>query len=285
MTPERYTAVRAAHRARVQPWIEAHRLRGARGQKHPVHDFLFTYYSFRPAHLGRYSPGHDRPCPLPASESDWPSEFVPHDGGCILPGCRFPAHRHSYLAWAIDYQRAIAGREAQHACFGLHEWAMVYRTQEIRHAAVPLRVRPETVAALVESQGLRCSHYDAYRFFTPAARPLNRVALTRADTPQHDQPGCIHANMDLYKFAYAIAPYSSSDLIADCFELAAAARAIDMRASPYDLRDQGYEPIAIETKAGREAYVHEQRTLAKYAEPLRQRVITAYETLHAVTTA
>ena len=26
--------------------------------KHPVHDFLFTYYSFRPAQLRRWSPGY-----------------------------------------------------------------------------------------------------------------------------------------------------------------------------------------------------------------------------------
>ena len=34
-----------------------HLARRQRGVKHPVHDFLFTYYSFRPAQLRRWSPG------------------------------------------------------------------------------------------------------------------------------------------------------------------------------------------------------------------------------------
>ena len=45
----------------------------------------------------------------------------------------------------------------------------------------------------------------------------------------------------------------------DCLELAADARALDMRASPYDLRGYGFEPIAVETPGGRAEYVAAQQ--------------------------
>ena len=34
----------------VRPWAEDRSRRMSRGEKHPVYDFLFEYYSFRPAH-------------------------------------------------------------------------------------------------------------------------------------------------------------------------------------------------------------------------------------------
>jgi hypothetical protein len=55
----------------------------------------------------------------------------------------------------------------------------------------------------------------------------------------------------------------------DCLELAADARSLDMRASPYDLRDYGFEPIAVETPAGRAEYVRAQQSVAERAAPLR----------------
>ena len=87
--------------------------------------------------------------------------------------------------------------------------------------------------------GLRCTHIDAYRFFTPAAVPLNAHEPTRATQHEWEQPGCLHANMDLYKYAMWFQPFTSSDLVADCFALARQARELDMRAAPYDLVDLG----------------------------------------------
>jgi hypothetical protein len=54
-----------------------------------------------------------------------------------------------------------------------------------------------------------------------------------------------------------------------------------MRASPYDLREEGFEPILIETVEGREEYIQEQRRLAELAVPLRARLISFYERLIA----
>jgi hypothetical protein len=253
----------------------------ARHEKHPVYDFLFEYYSFRPAHLLRWTPGFDVPL-VGATRADiaW-SEFVPTDGGLLLPAEAFPGPRASYLAWAVGYLEAVLVREPSFACMGLHEWAMVYRDPAVRHPYVPLRLLRAEIDAVVASQALRCTHYDAFRFFTPAAVPLNRWELTRATSAEHDQPGCVHANMDLYRFAYKIAPFCPSDLVADAFELARGAREVDMRASPYDLRGFGFLPIAIETRAGREEYVEHQRRLAAQAHPIRERVLGVYRRLRA----
>src|SRR4051794_22553982 len=47
----------AAHEARVDAWLGAHLARRRDGVRHPVEDFLFTYYSYRPAQLRRWHPG------------------------------------------------------------------------------------------------------------------------------------------------------------------------------------------------------------------------------------
>jgi hypothetical protein len=131
----------------------------------------------------------------------------------------------------------------------------------------------------VESRPVLCSHYDAFRFFTKKARPLNRLQPTRKNLKKREQPGCIHANMDLYKWAYKLYPWISSDLIADAFELALDARIIDMKASPYDLTNYGYEPIKIETEKGRLVYINEQRKIFQRSMSLREELINVYRQL------
>ena len=165
--------------------------------------------------------------------------------------------------------RATASRPARLNCFGLHEWAMVYRAPTVRHGQVPLRLGAAGTDAVVESMPLRCSHFDAYRFFTEPATHRNAEVLTRDSQVATEQPGCVHAAMDCYKWAFKLGPLVESELVMDCLELAADARALDMRASPYDLRDYGFEPIAVETPAGRAEYVRAQQSVAERAAPLR----------------
>src|SRR5690606_23905811 len=176
---------------------------------------------------------------------------------------------------------ATARRPGNFGCFGLHEWAMVYRLSEdqTRHSAWPLRLGSAGTDAVVEQHRIACSHFDAYRFFTPAARPLNTLSPGRDDRAEFEQPGCLHAGMDLYKHAFRLSPMVSSDLVADCFELAWDIRVLDMRASPYDLSDLGFEPVRIETPEGKREYVQAQRTFTERAAPLRQRLIAECERL------
>src|SRR6478609_4576492 len=93
-----------AHQERVDTWIRPHLDRRRRGEKHPVHDFLFTYYSQRPSALRRWHPGYgvglvDGPAP------------VGHDD----LSARVPLVRslHTLLA-------ATATRAPALGCFGLH---------------------------------------------------------------------------------------------------------------------------------------------------------------------
>jgi hypothetical protein len=328
----------AAHEARVRAWTDPHQARAARGEKHPVYDFLFTYYAFRPAWLRRWHPGPGLALAGPGAQEflRWPEyrpqpegragspsrpEFqlppapapsasdstarpsssaatalaappssaaaadttppdtatAPDDSAApvALAAATFPAHRRAFVEWLRGLLADMQTRPAFFGCYGLHEWAMVYRQtpEEIRHNAWPLRFPPAELARIIENSAVCCSHFDAFRFFTAPARPLNRLQPTRTDTAQLEQRGCLHANMDLYKWAFKLAPFTPAELIADCFELARDIREVDMRASPYDLEKLGFAPIPIETPAGRTDYERHQRAFAARGEPLRARLL------------
>jgi len=277
-----WLARRSAHELRVRAWTDPHQQRAARGEKHPVNDFLFEYYRFRPSWLKRWHPGPDVVLLGDAARDylRWP-EYQETEGGVKLNPAAFDPKRRDSLAWILGLLRTTAERPPQFACFGLHEWAMVYRQTpaDVRHNAWPLRFAPDEIARIVESQPVRCSHFDAFRFFTPPARPLNRLQPERATTALFEQRGCLHANMDLYKWAFKLAPFTPSELIADCFALARDIREIDMRASPYDLQKIGYVPIKIETPEGRTEYEGHQRSFAERSQPLRSRLVTLCERL------
>lgn len=65
----------------------------------------------------------------------------------------------------------------------------------------------------------------------------------------------------------------------DCFELSFRIREMDMKASPYDLADWGYDPIRIETAVGRAQYVSAQRGFAAESTTLRTRLLNAVHSL------
>ncbi|MFA6962108.1 MAG: 3-methyladenine DNA glycosylase [Opitutaceae bacterium] len=279
-----WRARRQAHEARVAAWADPHLARAARGEKHPVYDFLFSYYSFRASWLRQWHPGPDT---LLTGEGAreflrWP-EYRETAGGVIIDPATPTEKRRVSIAWIRDLLAAMTTRPPAFGCFGLHEWAMVYRQtpDEIRHNAWPLRFPPDELARIVESQPVRCTHFDAFRFFTAPARPLNKLQPERATVTEHEQRGCLHANMDLYKWTFKLAPFTPSELIADCFALARDIREIDMRASPYDIRALGFDPIAIETPEGRMDYERHQRAFAARSEPLRARLLSLCERLLA----
>jgi len=273
---------RRAHEQRVLAWTGPHQTRAARGEKHPVYDFLFEYYRFRPSWLRRWHPGPDVTLQGEAAREflRWPEYRETSDGVALNPAALEP-HRRESLAWVLNLLRVTAERLPHFACYGLHEWAMVYRQtpDEVRHNQWPLRFAPDELARILEAQPVCCSHFDAFRFFTAPARPLNRLQPTRVEVPQFEQRGCLHANMDLYKWAFKFAPFTPSELIADCFALARDIRELDMRASPYDLRQLGFTPVRIETPEGRAEYEAHQRAFAERSQPLRTRLVALAERL------
>ncbi len=274
-----------AHAARADALTAGHRARAARGETHPVWDFLFRYYSHPPRRLRMWHPGYGTVLAGAAARTYLDrSGYVAVPGG-VTVGIEYLDTRIATVRFVAGLLRATAARPPRFGCFGMHEWAMVYRAPAYRHGGVPLRLGAAGTDAVVESQPLRCSHFDAYRFFTPAAAVRNEGRPTRRTQSRWEQPGCLHANMDLYKWAYKLGPLLDSGLLLDCLELAAAARELDMRASPYDLREYGFEPIAVEEFAGRAEYVRGQNAVAERAVPLRAALLARCDRLLACSTA
>ncbi|TQN32573.1 hypothetical protein FHX37_2548 [Haloactinospora alba] len=275
----------AHHHERVDALLAGHLHRRERGIAHPVEDFLFTYYSHKPAHLRRWHPGPGVVLLGDTAQQRFPGRWYttttvddPATGepatGATLDVDAFLAARGSTVDFVVSLLDAVASRPPHLGCFGLHEWAMVYRLdpEQLRHSHVPLRLGSQGTDQVVESHRIRCSHYDAFRFFTPEARPRNQLQPTRQRQAELDQPGCLHATMDLYKWAYKLTPAVPSELVTDCFELARDVRELDMRASPYDLSSYGYTPVRIETAQGKSEYVAAQRAFAERGQRLRQRL-------------
>ncbi|MBP2267578.1 hypothetical protein J3A64_003042 [Pseudarthrobacter sp. PvP004] len=286
-----WLGLEAAHHARVARYADPYLARRSAGKKHPVEDFLFTYYTQKPGQLLRWHPGDgvvlsgERALERVA----WKFYRTLDDGELASVGLApdTPAvtfDRGSFMtdrAEAVRFAGIILGgtakRPAQFGCFGLHEWAMVYRQEkfELRHEYLQLRLGGDGTDAVVEENRIRCSHFDAFRFYTPDAIPLNELTPTRENQRSMEQPGCLHANMDLYKWAYKLTPALPSELVMDCFELSWRIRAMDMQASPYDLEEWGYPPIRIETPQGKAEYVEYQRAFAAESQELRARVLQA----------
>lgn len=281
LTPEEYLPRIAAHEARAEKWAGPRVARRARGEYHPVWDFLFDYYPQRPSHLKRWHPGAGV-CLADAESlphTRWRDYVADSDGTVRLDVQRFLDHRRRDVEEAAAILRSVDKREAHFDCFGMHEWAMVYRTDSPRHS-LPLRLGAEGTNAVVETHTVKCSHFDAFRFFTPAARPLNLAVLTREGQPANDQAGCVHVSMDLYKWAMKLGPLVPGELLLDCFELAADARRLDMEASPYDCRGLGFDVVAVETPEGKAQYVARQRELTRRAQPLRRRLVAILDDVH-----
>ncbi len=298
----------AEHASEVETLTRDRQERAGRGVPHPVEDFLFTYYSLRPAQLRRWYPGAGVGLADAGDRADWPFHTVvacPAIASPAMPSrgidsrevaCRpddgagrtvtvdiagFARTRRTQLEFTRRLLSATAAAPAQYGCFGLHEWAMVFeQDDERRHQAWPLRLGQAGTDEVVREHQIRCTHYDAFRFFTPAARPRNPLQPDLGSRVRLEQPGCLHASMDLYKWAYKLIPMVPSTLLLDCFRLARTIREMDMRASPYDLTDLGYPPVAIETAAGKAEYIAAQREFTRAAQVLRSRllrVITAVD--------
>lgn len=267
---------------------------------HPVWNFVFTYYRFKKKVLRLWSPGIGTTITGVDQKVDkdllWMSKgWIPSDDGTCghmdANLCRGPLRemvRHS-----AEIMRSSLQRPPHLQCFGLHEWAMLYApssTSDVsRHQNLPLRLSQSEVNAVVESMPIRCTHFDAFRFFSSDAVPLNTVNPTpsRSAQPQLEQPGCVHHNMDLFLYTLRIWPWVQADVLADSLELAIAARVLDMRASPYDLSEwdgQGFDltPVRIETAEGRLEYQREQARLAELAVPIRKRLLREYDKVIAV---
>lgn len=283
-----------SHCQSMSQWTHGYRARRRARQSHPVQDFLFVYYRYSSKKLESWHPGAGVRLENAAASAHRKRLFSPqayrvvgqNDLVCD-PTLMSPKLRAS-LTWIADLLKRTQQQRPNFSCLGLHEWAMVYHGQEVRHEkTTKLRLSQAEVDAVVESRPLTCTHFDAFRFYAIDAKPLNRTQPTLENRPSQEQPACIHANMDLYKWAFRSMPWIGSDLLSRCFKLAMLAREIDMRASPYDLSylddGQQYPPIKIETSEGRSEYEIRQREIAERATHLRGELISKIGSILEIT--
>ena len=188
--------------------------RRADGRRHPVDDFLFTYYSHRPAALRRWHPGYGR-------------RRSPARAGVRRAGAstrsrrrrRRPRRRASSLAargdcWCAFIRDLLAAHRgparAARAASGCTSgrWSTGRRRSEVRHAAWPLRLGADGHRRGRGAAPDRAARTSTRSGSSPTpARPLNTLAAHAAsDRPAFEQPGCLHAGMDLYKHAYRLTP-------------------------------------------------------------------------------
>ncbi|MDO4686473.1 MAG: 3-methyladenine DNA glycosylase [Corynebacterium sp.] len=260
-----------AHRSHAEALTSAHLARRRKAEKHPIFDFLFDYYPISPGRLARWHPGRGETLEGEPPHAQW-QDYIRTPDGVSVDLHVVWQRRGTTIAYIKDLLERTQQNPAHFNCFELHEWAMVYQTRTPRHD-LPLRLGAAGTNEVVETHRLRCTHYDAFRFFTPAARPLNFTVLERENQPQFDQSACLHATMDLYKWAAKLGPLVPGELWLKTFELARDVRILDMEASPYDCREYGFHIVAIETPEGKAEYIARQRELAERAAPLRQSLI------------
>src|SRR5699024_10200132 len=98
-------------------------------------------------------------------------------GGWTVDTAQFRQQRARILEFVRRLLSATAARPAKLSCFGLHEWAMAYKSDKhgIRHSTVPLRLGAQGTNEVVETHNISCSHFDAFRFYAPEARGMNRL--------------------------------------------------------------------------------------------------------------
>lgn len=199
-----------------------------RDRSHPVYNFLFTYYHFSPKVLFQYSPGVGNS--FRVTDEMRCAGLVPERGLRLIEEDVYavcPAEvtvvppQLAALQNTLRILRNVQNRRPVLSCFGLHEWAMLYRLPDtsIRKQSLPLRVSQNELESVVESHHLRCTHFDAFRFFTGEAKIRNAIQapqgdtngkktkdncssgkhMTRASQADLEQPGCIHTHMDLFK--------------------------------------------------------------------------------------
>src|SRR4029453_8915878 len=96
----------------------------------PVEDFLFEYYSYRPALLRRWHPGARVTLAGEAARDFLRWDAYRQTGGGVGVDVEAVVERRGdTLRWIHELLARTAERPAHFGCFGMHEWAVVYREE------------------------------------------------------------------------------------------------------------------------------------------------------------
>ena len=103
--------------------------------------------------------------------------------------------------------RRRPARPAFSGCFGLHEWAMVYRDDAARGTRCPLRLGQAGTDAVVEAHPIRCTPLRRVPVLHAARRRPQPPAADPGDaSPSWSSRAACTPAMDLYKWAYKLSP-------------------------------------------------------------------------------
>jgi len=268
----------------------------------PIYNFLLEYYNVRgrkgTKRLARWSPGFNVFLEN-ASEEDVEEALLCSKGTFVTHeemGKRGLVYSLQELRSAdelatYNWYKSILASTAANApvlnCYGLHEWAMQYQPEgepdppSRSYQKLKLRVSQQVINDAVEQNVVCCTHFDALRFFAPAAKKLNKhdpSFLSRENQLLLENPACLHSSMDLLKIAIKLSPFGEAETLADALEVSIMSRTLDVAASPYDARDYGLSPIMIETAEGKSVYKAQQIKLMKPAASVRESLLNQYET-------
>ena len=196
----------AAHQQRVRRYADPYLARRSAGRKHPVEDFLFTYYTQKPGQLLRWHPGAGVVLSGPdaAERTGWKYYRTLDDGELAAAG--LPAgtaavtfDRGSFLA---DRREAVAVRRRSSCAAPLPgppssaasgctngPWSTARTNSSCATNTCSCGSAPAGTDQVVEDNRIRCSHFDAFRFYTPDAIPLNSSTPSRENQRTMEQPG------------------------------------------------------------------------------------------------
>ena len=174
---------------------------------HPVEDFLFRYYNNSPARLRRWHPGAgvllEDAAGLPRASVD-PLPGRRRRGGARRRGLpRGPGPGRD--ASCASLLSATASRPAAAGLLGLHEWAMVLRHPGRRRAACRLAA---AAGQRRHRRGGRAARHPVLALrrvpvLHRVGAPRNACSRSRDSQVAMEQPGCLHAGMDVYKWAFS----------------------------------------------------------------------------------
>ena len=282
-----------AHRRRVRDLLGGMFYDRKVHDRHPIYNFLFNYYRFRPHRtIERYSAGLDfavESCSSSDDESLYlpSSKYLSVKDGCIEmdPVKSLNEKSVTRIRNLCTLLEKVQRRPPNFSCFGVHEFAMLHSgtRRSLFQKGLKLRMSQREIDNVVERAPIRCTHFDATWHFPKSALKSCRIKTSPDLRTKNEQAGCIHTNLDLFKFSLRLWPFASSELVADALELAIRARELDMRASPYDLssisdftelgRDFDLTPVLIETESGRAEFRDSTMVLYRDSLPIRDRLI------------
>ena len=171
----------AEHAERIDAYVAPHLAR-RETRRNPVFDFLFTYYSHRPAQLRRWHPatggaggrpGVRRAQGLRERRRRRPSRRRTSPRSECSPDPPPPAHRH---------RRPHPRTSAASGCTS-GRWSTGSPRTETRHADWPLRLGPAGTDEVVEGPPHRLLPLRRLPLLHAPARPLNTLSPGRDDRP------------------------------------------------------------------------------------------------------